>query len=132
MPDVCNFCGNSGDRSKPCGVCKSLRAKDWRETYPERHRLYNDLKRAQTPTLPEEEKRQVLAAYAMARYKTEETGIEYHVDHIVPISRGGLHKPDNLRVITAKENLMKGAKILTGVEVVQATTEQDQVTPPND
>jgi hypothetical protein len=27
---------------------------------------------------------------------------------------------------------MKSDKILTGVEVVQATTEQDQVTPPND
>jgi RNA polymerase sigma factor (sigma-70 family) len=132
MPDVCNFCGNSGERSKPCSVCTRLRKKDWRETYPERHRLYNDLKRSQTPELTEEEKIQVLGFYTMARYKTEETGVEHHVDHIIPISKGGLHKPDNLRVITAKENLMKSDKIINNVEVGQVTTEQEQVSPPND
>jgi RNA polymerase sigma factor (sigma-70 family) len=132
MPDVCNFCGNYGDRGKPCSVCARLRKKDWRETYPERHRLYNDLKRSQTPALTEEEKVQVLGFYTVARYKTEEAGVEHHVDHIMPISKGGLHKPDNLRVITAKENLMKSDRIINNIEVGQTTPEQEQVSPPND
>ena len=31
----------------------------------------------------------------------------YHVDHIIPLSIGGAHHQDNLRIITAKENLKK-------------------------
>jgi 5-methylcytosine-specific restriction endonuclease McrA len=35
----------------------------------------------------------------------------YHVDHIIPLSKGGLHHPDNLQYLTAEENLKKGSKI---------------------
>ena len=38
--------------------------------------------------------------------------IKFHVDHIIPISKGGLHKFDNLRIITATENLKKGSKLI--------------------
>lgn len=33
-----------------------------------------------------------------------------HVDHIKPISKGGLHHPENLQLLTPEENLKKGAK----------------------
>ena len=34
----------------------------------------------------------------------------HHIDHIWPYSKGGSHTVDNLRVITKKDNLKKGAK----------------------
>ena len=38
--------------------------------------------------------------------------IKYHVDHIIPISKGGLHKPNNLKIISAHDNQVKGSKII--------------------
>ena len=49
-------------------------------------------------------------AYKEAERLTEETGVIHHVDHIIPISKGGLHHQDNLQVLTKKENLIKGNK----------------------
>jgi len=36
----------------------------------------------------------------------------FHVDHVVPLSKGGLHHEDNLRIIPAFLNRVKGSKIL--------------------
>lgn len=49
--------------------------------------------------------------YEDARRVSRETGVEHHVDHIIPLARGGPHLPWNLRVVTKDENLSKGAKI---------------------
>lgn len=35
---------------------------------------------------------------------------DFHVDHLIPLSKGGKHHHDNLRVIPAIDNLKKGAK----------------------
>lgn len=34
----------------------------------------------------------------------------YHDDHIIPLSKGGLHEPSNIQYITAEENSKKGSK----------------------
>lgn len=41
-------------------------------------------------------------------YKAMSLGDDFHVDHIVPLSRGGCHIIENLQVIPAIDNLRKG------------------------
>lgn len=45
--------------------------------------------------------------YAEARRLTSETGVQHEVDHVLAISRGGLHCQTNLQVLTKSENLEK-------------------------
>jgi len=53
--------------------------------------------------------------YHLAQLRTKMLGFEWHVDHIIPIKAknvSGLHVPNNLRVIPAKENLSKHNKFI--------------------
>ncbi len=52
--------------------------------------------------------RDVLSFYTEARRLTRETGEPHEVDHIIALANGGLHRPDNLQVLTKAENLLKG------------------------
>ena len=60
--------------------------------------------------ITEHQLRQIQEIYQEAQYLTFTAGVQYDVDHIVPLFEGGLHHPDNLQVITHKEHLMKTAQ----------------------
>ena len=60
---------------------------------------------------PERNECKIKEIYHEAKKITEETGIPHEVDNIIPISKGGKHHEDNLRVITRSENRKKGNKI---------------------
>jgi len=65
----------------------------------------------QYDALPDDEKRRVDEIYQEAYELNEEHGPKsFHVDHIIPISKGGKHHPDNLQILSAEENLRKGTK----------------------
>lgn len=71
--------------------------------------------RARIPNwLTDEHWEEINAFYLEAKRRTEETGIEHHVDHIFPLrgkKSSGLHVPWNLQVLTAAENLSKANRV---------------------
>lgn len=100
-----NVCknGHNGLRYSFNGQCVECRKSN--------KKLRDAMKRGAFPrSLTEAEKLEISNIYLEAKRLTEESGVQYHVDHIKPLSKGGEHHPDNLQIITAEENLRKGAK----------------------
>lgn len=55
--------------------------------------------------------------YIVAQKLTDMYGVEFHVDHIIPLQGklvSGLHVENNLQIITATENLRKHNKFIPG------------------
>lgn len=56
---------------------------------------------------------QIKRIYATCAKITDKTGIQHHVDHVIPLQGEnicGLHVPNNLAIIPAKMNLQKSNK----------------------
>lgn len=73
--------------------------------------LYRAHKKGYLEVLSPDEKQKIRELYEEARRLTEQTGIPHHVDHIMPLSKGGPHHPSNLQILTATENLKKGSML---------------------
>ena len=76
------------------------------KTYRYRQKKYSDVE-----NLTKEENDRILKIYEECGRISIETGILHHVDHIIPISKGGKHHPDNLQILTATENIIKSNKV---------------------
>lgn len=93
--------------------------KNWRENNTDKKRSYQAFRRAKVksatpPWLTKEHKKQIGLIYREALRLTQETGILFHVDHIVPLNGrtvSGLHVPWNLQVMKAEDNHRKSNKI---------------------
>ena len=93
--------------------------KEYNQRYPERINALTAKRKAakvqRTPKwLTKDHLAKIQSFYRHASLLTKQTGIQHHVDHIVPL-RGkivsGLHVPWNLKVITAIENHRKSNKV---------------------
>ncbi len=81
---------------------------------------YNASKRHQTPEGIN--KKKIQEFYKEAIRLTKETGIPYEVDHIIPLSKKGLHIETNLQVIPATENRKKSNIIFTDDQTLKLGT----------
>lgn len=71
----------------------------------------------QTIPLSNEQINEIIEIYRKAKMLSNETGITYHVDHIIPLRAkncSGLHVPWNLQIIPAEENFKKNNSIPRG------------------
>lgn len=76
-----------------------------------KHRILSDNSKRRALISGPIDKR-VVQIYALRDfYIAMSLGESFHVDHIVPVSRGGKHEIDNLQVIPAIDNLRKGANL---------------------
>lgn len=85
-------------------------ARDWKKRNPEKHcELQQRRKARQKDQTPENADFTLIREfYTEAMQLTATTGIPHQVDHIVALCNGGLHHQDNLQVMTAEANRLKG------------------------
>lgn len=89
------------------------RVKNWREHNPHKIAEYNERRTQYTkefkPVWANDDK--IKEFYVKRDKMTKETGIQYQVDHVVPLlgeNVCGLHVEYNLQILTAEENNCKG------------------------
>ena len=88
--------------------------RNYRQRHPERVSELAVKRRArlrgQAPKLSPDDRGIVLTIRETAQRVERCTGIQFDVDHVVPIALGGLHVPGNMRVMPAYWNRKKNAK----------------------
>ena len=94
---------------------RAITSKAWRERNRD---LDHELKRrrrckqknASSPLTANEKEKMLLLEHTRQQLQSE-TGREYHIDHILPITHGGIHHPVNLRILDGRENVSKQDKL---------------------
>lgn len=89
----------------------SEKNKRWHKKNPEKARLKTQKRKAslldQSPILTPEEEERMLQASIKAKCFSQVTEWIFHLDHIQPISKGGLHHPDNIQILESSLNISK-------------------------
>ncbi|QJB21980.1 glycolate dehydrogenase [Xanthomonas phage FoX5] len=88
----------------------------WRAANPDKKRALHTKRRAvKLAAIPadwsEFDAFVIEEAHAACKRRAELHGEPFHVDHMVPLTRGGLHCATNIQVIPARLNLRKGNRL---------------------
>jgi len=91
------------------------KVRTWFKNHPEYVAYISAKKRAQKRScqilLDDIQIEIIKVIYETSRRVSICSGIKHHVDHIYPLSKGGLHTPSNLQILPAAINLRKGKKV---------------------
>jgi hypothetical protein len=87
----------------------------WRFKNPHKIGVYNAVRRSLikgglVKLLPHQ-KEIIDQIYMLSKRVSECTKIKHHVDHIIPLTRGGIHSPCNLQILPAIINIKKGNRL---------------------
>ena len=89
-----------------------IRNKAWALNNPDKKRAKHSLRRARVKKVNDiktlADGKQLVDLFKQALKREEETGYGWHVDHTIPITKGGRHCLTNLQVVPASWNLSKG------------------------
>ena len=93
----------------------AAQSREWKQSNRGSVRSYRAKRRAAIlqATVPWADLEAIKEIYKEAVMLTKETGIEYHVDHIIPLQGkevSGLHCESNLQILTASDNISKHNK----------------------
>ena len=85
--------------------------KAWQKANRNKFNNYNAIRRARknktNVVITKEEKQKINQLYKIAQDATKLFGYGWDVDHIIPLSKGGLHKLTNLQVVPSTWNRTK-------------------------
>lgn len=88
--------------------------RQWKKANPDKVRAQKSKRRAVKREAydPSADPKAIEAIYTLRHRMEAITGLQYHVDHVIPLARGGKHHQDNLVVMFGPANEAKGDKII--------------------
>jgi len=122
---VCPNCSTTFDAHFNAKYCSRKCELDWnRDKHNKKLRAFSKTEKGRVKNVRQAQRYRALKADAylpsscedemdqfrlLSHRATELSGVKHHVDHIIPLSIGGAHHQDNLRVVTVHENCTKEA-----------------------
>tara|TARA_R100000935_G_scaffold13717_1_gene27388 strand:+ start:2616 stop:3095 length:480 start_codon:yes stop_codon:yes gene_type:complete len=89
-----------------------MRVSAWKKANPEKVNCYKATRMATKNKVNDihtaDDRWMLIELYSLAKLREEVFGFKWHVDHIVPLSKGGRHGLSNLQVVPQYWNLSKG------------------------